>query len=71
LRYPGTIVVEFLAPIPPGLPRQEFMEKLQSGIERASNALCMEARKDLEERGLQPPINFLGRSPAEADPGKI
>jgi 1-acyl-sn-glycerol-3-phosphate acyltransferase len=24
LRYPGTIIVEFLEPIPPGLPRKEF-----------------------------------------------
>ena len=27
LRYPGTIVVEFLDPIPPGLPRQQFMDR--------------------------------------------
>lgn len=58
LRYPGTIVVEFLDPIPPGLPRQEFMEKLQAAIETASNALCEEALKELEARGFEPPVDF-------------
>ena len=69
LRYPGTIVVEFLDPIPPGLPRQEFMEKLQSAIEPASNELCKEARTELEERGLEPPVIFPGG--ASVEPQKI
>ncbi|WP_246164057.1 lysophospholipid acyltransferase family protein [Blastochloris sulfoviridis] len=43
-RYPGTIIVEFLPPIPPGLPRAEFMARLQEGIERASAALVAEGR---------------------------
>ena len=71
LRYPGTIVVEFQDPIPPGLPRQEFMERLESAIEWASNKLCLEARKELEEQGLQPPVNFIGGALAEAEPEKI
>ena len=71
LRYPGTIIVEFLDPIPPGLPRQEFMEKLELAIERASNELCLEARKELEEQGLQPPANFLGDAKADVEPEKI
>ena len=66
LRYPGTIVVEFLPPIPPGLPRQTFMEKLQSGIESASDRLCLEARRDLEERGLEPPAHTAGVPAASA-----
>jgi 1-acyl-sn-glycerol-3-phosphate acyltransferase len=70
LRYPGTIVVEFLDPIPPGLPRREFMEKLESAIEGASKALCLEARMELENQGLQPPINFPGGM-AHAEPEKI
>ena len=69
LRYPGTIVVEFLDPIPPGLSRQEFMEKLQSAIEPASNELCKEAHTELEKRGLRPPVNFPGV--AWAQPHKI
>jgi 1-acyl-sn-glycerol-3-phosphate acyltransferase len=44
-RYPGTIVVEFLDPIPPGLPRDEFTQKLRTAIETASNRLLDEAAK--------------------------
>lgn len=42
-RYPGTIVVEFLDPIAPGLPRTEFLKKLQDTIESASDRLIIEA----------------------------
>jgi 1-acyl-sn-glycerol-3-phosphate acyltransferase len=38
-RIPGTIVFEYLEPIPPGLKRAEFMRILQDRIETASNAL--------------------------------
>ena len=38
-RYPGTIVFEFLPPIPPGLKRAEFMTELQTRLEAASTAL--------------------------------
>ena len=30
MRYPGTLVVEFLDPLPPGLPRDEFLTRMQS-----------------------------------------
>jgi 1-acyl-sn-glycerol-3-phosphate acyltransferase len=40
LKRPGHIVVEILPPIPPGLPRREFMRRLQSAIEEASDRLC-------------------------------
>jgi 1-acyl-sn-glycerol-3-phosphate acyltransferase len=39
LRKPGTIVFEYLEPIPPGLKRAEFMRILQERIETASMAL--------------------------------
>ena len=42
-RYPGTIIVEFLDPIPPGLSKQEFLPRLQESIETASNRLIAEA----------------------------
>jgi 1-acyl-sn-glycerol-3-phosphate acyltransferase len=42
-RLPGTIVVEFLEPIPPGLPRKEFLPRLQAAIETASERLRIEA----------------------------
>lgn len=38
-RYPGTITIEFLPPIPPGLSRQALMARLESEIEAASMAL--------------------------------
>jgi 1-acyl-sn-glycerol-3-phosphate acyltransferase len=43
-RSPGTIVVEFLDPIPPGLPKTEFLTRLEDQIETASNRLLAEAR---------------------------
>ena len=43
IRRPGTIVVEILPPIPPGLPRDEFLRRLQLAIEGASSRLLVEA----------------------------
>ncbi len=43
VRRPGTIVLQFLPPIEPGLPRKEFMSTLQSRIEDASSRLLDEA----------------------------
>lgn len=45
LRYPGTIVLEFLPAIPPGLPRKEFQARLESAIETATARLVAEGRK--------------------------
>jgi 1-acyl-sn-glycerol-3-phosphate acyltransferase len=39
IRNPGTIVFEYLEPIPPGLKRAEFMRLLEQRIEAASKAL--------------------------------
>lgn len=44
LRFPGTITVEFLDPILPGLERQAFLERLQDSIETASARLAAGAR---------------------------
>ena len=38
-RYPGTVVFEFLEPIPAGLKRAEFMTRLEESVETASKAL--------------------------------
>jgi len=49
LRKPGTVAVEILDPIPPGLSRPEFMARLQEAIEPATSRLLAEAearRKD-------------------------
>jgi 1-acyl-sn-glycerol-3-phosphate acyltransferase len=43
-RSPGTIVVEFLDPIPPGLPKTEFLRRLKESIETASDRLLAEAK---------------------------
>ena len=39
LRFPGTVIYEFLPPIPPGLKRASFMAVLEDRIEEASAAL--------------------------------
>lgn len=52
MRYPGTIIVEILDPIPPGLSRAEFRQRLISDIETASNRLIAEA----VESATPPPI---------------
>jgi 1-acyl-sn-glycerol-3-phosphate acyltransferase len=41
-RRPGTIVVEILEPIPPGLPKKEFLERLETTIETAADRLLAE-----------------------------
>ncbi len=49
IRRPGTVIVEILDPIPPGLPKAEFLQRLQTAIETASTRLLAEAR------GQKPP----------------
>ncbi|HEY6257155.1 MAG TPA: 1-acyl-sn-glycerol-3-phosphate acyltransferase [Xanthobacteraceae bacterium] len=46
-RYPGTIVAEFLDPIPPGLDKQVFSERLQQVIEAATARLVEEGEREL------------------------
>ena len=55
-RRPGTIVVEFLDPIPPGLPKAEFLKRLTEAIETASNRLLAEA--EAKEPGISQPVNL-------------
>jgi 1-acyl-sn-glycerol-3-phosphate acyltransferase len=44
LRRPGTVIVEFLEPIPPGLTKAEFMKRLTMAIETASDRLIAEEK---------------------------
>jgi 1-acyl-sn-glycerol-3-phosphate acyltransferase len=44
LRHPGTIVVEILEPIAPGLPRAEFRKVLEQRLETVSGRLAAEGR---------------------------
>ncbi len=39
IKKPGTITIEFLPPILPGLPRAEMMEKLKTALEAATDRL--------------------------------
>jgi 1-acyl-sn-glycerol-3-phosphate acyltransferase len=56
LRRPGTIVVEFLDPIPPGLPKAEFLSRLTESIETATNRLLAEAKA--KEPASSPAVNL-------------
>jgi len=44
MRYPGTLVVEFLDPLPAGLSRKEFIVRIATVIEAATNRLVDAAR---------------------------
>jgi 1-acyl-sn-glycerol-3-phosphate acyltransferase len=39
IKKPGTITIEFLSPIPPGLPREELMKHLKDRLEQATDEL--------------------------------
>jgi 1-acyl-sn-glycerol-3-phosphate acyltransferase len=56
IRRPGTIVVEFLEPIPPGLPKTEFLRRLAEAIEGASTRLLAEA--NAKEPGVGQAVNL-------------
>jgi 1-acyl-sn-glycerol-3-phosphate acyltransferase len=44
LRHPGTVLVEVLDPIMPGLNKEEFFKRLQDGIETATARLIAESK---------------------------
>jgi 1-acyl-sn-glycerol-3-phosphate acyltransferase len=46
MRYPGTLVVEFLDPLPAGLSRKEFIVRVATVIEAATNRLVEAAREE-------------------------
>jgi 1-acyl-sn-glycerol-3-phosphate acyltransferase len=47
LRYPGTVIIEFLPTIPAGLSRKEFTSCLQEAIEPATRRLVAEGQERL------------------------
>jgi len=49
MRYPGTLVVEFLDPVPPGLPRDEFLTRIATTIEEATARLVETARQEQQQ----------------------
>jgi 1-acyl-sn-glycerol-3-phosphate acyltransferase len=58
MRYPGTLVVEFLDPLPPGLSRKDFIERLGGSIEAATRRLVEAARQEQAQ--------LFGRVPSQA-----
>lgn len=40
LKYPGQMTIQYLPPIPPGLPKAVFMQRLETSIEDASDRLA-------------------------------
>jgi 1-acyl-sn-glycerol-3-phosphate acyltransferase len=61
-RYPGTILVEFLDILPAGLPRKEFLKRLEVEIETASDRLLLEAA----ESAKPPPLSETARARLQA-----
>lgn len=53
VRRPGTIVIEILEPIPPGLRREEFFRTMQDRIEEASGRLLAEGLRELGQASPQ------------------
>jgi 1-acyl-sn-glycerol-3-phosphate acyltransferase len=58
MRYPGTLVVEFLDPLPPGLTRKEFIARISTSIEDATDRLVTAARQEQAQ--------LFGRVPSRA-----
>ena len=59
MRYPGTLVVEFLDPLPAGLPRDEFLIRMRNAIEEATNRIVADAQAEQSR--------LFGRVPASAE----
>jgi 1-acyl-sn-glycerol-3-phosphate acyltransferase len=58
MRYPGTLVVEFLDPLPAGLPRDEFLTRMRNAIEDATNRIVADAQAEQ--------ARLFGRVPASS-----
>jgi 1-acyl-sn-glycerol-3-phosphate acyltransferase len=53
LRYPGTIVLEVLDPIPPDLDRQVFAARVEADIEAATARLIAEGERELQRQSFR------------------
>ena len=58
IKRPGTITVEFLPPIPPGMDRDAFLKRLEDELETATDRLVTEVGGPATDR----------TAPAEAPP---
>ncbi|MBZ9937348.1 1-acyl-sn-glycerol-3-phosphate acyltransferase [Mesorhizobium sp. BR1-1-16] len=61
MRYPGTIIIEVLEPIPPGLDSKTFLARLIATIEPATDRLVAEAAS-----GAHPPPIPVAAAPTAA-----
>jgi len=52
-RFPGTVIVEVLDPIAPGLDKQDFAAKLEQAIETATARLVAEGERELARNGFK------------------
>lgn len=68
LRRPGTIRLEIMPPIMPGMDKKSFHVLLTERIESASDRLLAEGLAELAALGVAPPANLVRRSEAEAAP---
>jgi 1-acyl-sn-glycerol-3-phosphate acyltransferase len=59
MRYPGTLVVEFLDPLPPGLTRGQFIKQVSTVIDQATNRLVEAARQEQAQ--------LFGRVPSKVE----
>src|SRR6195952_2306563 len=59
MRYPGTLVVEFLDPLPPGLTRDQFIKQVSTVIDQATSRLGKAARQEQAQ--------LFGRVPSKVD----
>ena len=53
MRYPGTVLVEVLDPIQPGLDKEAFAARLQNDIEAATARLIAEGERELQRKGVR------------------
>jgi 1-acyl-sn-glycerol-3-phosphate acyltransferase len=51
-RFPGTVIVEVLDPIAPGLDKKVFAERLQDTIETATARLVADGQRELRAAGI-------------------
>jgi 1-acyl-sn-glycerol-3-phosphate acyltransferase len=56
MRYPGTLVVEFLDPLPPGLSRDDFIDRVRDAIEGATDRIVTDAREEQAKLFGQVPV---------------
>jgi 1-acyl-sn-glycerol-3-phosphate acyltransferase len=52
-RFPGTVIVEVLDPIAPGLSKEDFGARLQQSIETATARLIAEGERELARNGVK------------------